>query len=385
MKIAYVTSYDARSLKGSNEWAGTGYHIAQALEKQSISLEYIGPLQESTLLKAVRKLKRHYYEQLCRKNYQKNPDPLMLRNYAGQISRKLSSIQADIVFSATVDPISYLECSQPVVFWTDATFSNINNFYPQYGNFPDSVVRDWHHMEKLALQKCSLAIYSSDWAAQSAIHDYGADPSKVKVVSFGSNVESPFTSETIKDVIKRRPADLCKLLFIGVDWFRKGGTIAYQVAKKLNQVGLKTELTIVGCQPFVESPAPNFVNALGFISKSTDQGRKKIQSLIAESHFLILPTLADCTPIVFCEATSLGVPCLSTTVGGVPTMIRDDINGRLFDPNTDVTEYCDYIINLFANYSSYQDLALSAFHEYESRLNWRVAGQQVKDLLETII
>ena len=384
MKLAYVTTYDARSLQGSNEWSGTGYYIAEALKKQALSLEYMGPLKDPAALKAIRKLKRYYYEQLHRKNYQKDPDPSMLKNYANQIARKLSSTKADIVFSATVDPIAYLECLQPTAFWADGTFAKIQDFYPLYSNLCEPVIHNWHKMEKLALQRCSLAIYSSGWAAESAIHDYGADPTKVKVVPFGSNTDSPFTYDTIQDVIKARTSGRCKLLFLAVDWARKGGDVAYEVVKSLNQSGLKTELTVVGCYPSIEEPLPDFVKVLGFISKSTDEGKKRIQDLILESHFLILPTLADCTPIVLCEANSLGVPCLSTTVGGISTIIHNDANGQLFDSKADITEYCDYIHQLFSNYSNYQNLALSAFNEYQSRLNWRVAGQQVKGLLKTI-
>ena len=385
MKLAYVTTYDARSLQGSNEWSGTGYYIAEALKNQALSLEYMGPLKDPATLKVVRKVKRYYYEQLHRKNYQKDPDPSTLKNYANQIARKLSSTKADVVFSATVDPIAYLECKQPMAFWADGTFAKIQDFYPLYSNLCEPVIHSWHKMEELALQKCSLAIYSSDWAAKSAIHDYGADPTKVKVVPFGSNTDSPFTHDTIQDVIKARASDRCKLLFLAVDWVRKGGNVAYEVVKSLNQSGLKTELTIVGCHPLVEEPLPDFVKVLGFISKSTDEGKKRIQDLILESHFLILPTLADCTPIVLCEANSLGVPCLSTTVGGIPTMIHNDANGQLFNPEADITEYCNYIYQLFSNYSSYQDLALSAFNEYQSRLNWKIAGQSVKRLLTDII
>jgi glycosyltransferase involved in cell wall biosynthesis len=385
MNLAYVTTYDARSLQGANEWSGTGYYIAEALKNQALELEYLGPLKTSIELKLVRKLKRHYYEQVLGKNYQKDSDPSMLKSYANQLARKLKSTKADVVFSATVDPISYLECSQPTAFWADGTFAVIQNFYPQYSNLCDSVIKDWHKMEQLALQKCSLAIYSSDWAAQSAIQDYGADPDKVKVVPFGSNTESPFTSDTIQAAIQPRSSDCCQLLFLAVDWVRKGGNTAYEVAKTLNEMGLKTELTIVGCHPQIEGPLPDFVKALGFISKSTDQGKKQIQDLILASHFLILPTLADCTPIVLCEANALGVPCLSTTVGGIPTMIRNHANGQLFDPKADVTEYCRYIYQIFSNYSEYQDLARYAFHEYQSRLNWKTAGQTVKQLLTDIV
>ncbi len=386
MKLAYLTTYDASELNGSNEWSGTGYYIAQALKNQSISLDYLGPLIDPLGLNSIHKAKRLYYRLIDQKDYQPDADPLKLKSYAHQVSKKLNSSQSqvDIVFSATVNPIAYLECHQPIVFWADATFANIKDFYPLYSNLSASVIRDWHQMEKLALQKSKLAIYSSDWAAESAIRDYGADPCKVKVIPFGSNVDSPFTKETIKDVISARPRDRCKLLFLGVDWIRKGGNVAYEVAERLNQSGLPTELTIIGCPPLIDDPISDFVKPLGFISKATPAGQKRISQLLMESHFLILPTLADCTPIVFCEANSLGVPCLSTNVGGVPTMIQNGVNGRSFAPDGDVSEYCDYITNLFGNYANYQTLARSAFNEYELRLNWRVSGQKVKDLLETI-
>lgn len=385
MKLAYVTTYNARGLRGSNEWSGTGYYIAEALKNQALSLDYLGPLIDPVVPRLTHSFKNRFYQLFTGKNYQKDPDPATLKSYAKEISEKLDYMNSDIIFSATVNPIAYLEREEPIVFWADGTFANIQDFYPIYSNLPKTVVNDWHQMEKLALEKCRIAIYSSDWAAASAIRDYGADPDKVKVVPFGANIETALTFETVKDAIKSRPVDRCKLIFIAVDWLRKGGDMAYQVATKLNQAGLKTELTVVGCSPLVNEPLPDFVNALGFISKSTSEGKARLQNLILESHFLILPTLADCTPIVFCEANALGVPCLSTTVGGVPTMIHDDVNGRLFDRDAAVSEYCDYVTNLFLNYSTYENLALGAFHEYESRLNWRVAGREVRNLLETIV
>ena len=57
------------------------------------------------------------------------------------------------------------------------------------------------------------------------------------------------------------------------------------------------------------------------------------------------------------------------------------MNGELFDRDSDPTEYSEYIYDIFTNYNQYKQLALSAFNEYESRLNWRVAGQEVRDLL----
>ena len=386
MKLAYVTTYDSRRLSGqsSREWSGTGYYIAQSLKKQAIPLEYVGSLQDKLAGKAIGKFKRHYY-QLHRKTYVKITEPWFLRDYANQVARKLSKIEADIVFSATPTPIAYLECKQPIVFWGDATFANLIDFYPQYSNLCQESIDNGHSMERKALQKAKLAIYASDWAAQTAIDYYQADPKKVKVVPFGANTDSGKTVDEIKDAIQSRPSNQCKLLFLGVEWFRKGGDVAFKVARELNNRGLNTQLTVVGCQPIVKDSLPSFVKPLGYISKSTKQGKEKISRLMAESHFLIVPSRAECFGVVFCEANSLGVPCLATKVGGIPTIIRDNINGHLFDLKATEQEYCDYIIRLFSQYNNYRQLATSCFNEYQSRLNWFVSGKLVKSSLESIL
>lgn len=384
MKIAYVTPYDSRNLSGRNNWSGLGYYIGQTLKNQSIALDYIGPLEDRLSLQFVHKLKRSYYK-FWGRNHIKDSEPLILRDYARQISKKLSSIKADIVFSATCNSIAYLNCDRPIVFWGDATFAGLVNFYPQYNNLSQESFENWHLMERLALKKCKLAIYASEWAAQTAIEYYDADPDKVKVVPFGANIDSCKTLSEIEDLIESRPANQCKLLFLGVDWYRKGGDIALKVAEELNNLGLATELKVVGCQPIVEGTLPSFVKPLGFISKSSSAGKESINQLIAESHFLILPSRAECYGVVFCEANSLGVPCIARKVGGISTIIKTNINGNLFDVNASTTEYCKYIISLFDDYADYKNLALSSFKEYQSRLNWSVAGQTVKNLLKDIV
>lgn len=385
MKIAYATTYDAQSLTGSNEWSGSGYYISQSLKHQSMDLEYLGPLEEKFIFKIVQKCKRRYYKFFQNTHYEKDSDLLVLKDYAHQLSKKLALTSADIVFSATIKPIVYLDSRQPIVFWADATCAGLVDFYPQYSNLCQESLENWHQMERIALQKCKLAIYASEWAAQTAIEHYNADPAKVKVVPFGANTDSCKTLNEIKDLIESRPSNKCKLLFLGVDWFRKGGDIALKVAEELNNLGLDTELTIVGCEPLVEGSLPSFVKPLGFISKSSTTGKERINQIIAESHFLILPSKAECYGVVFCEANSLGVPCISRKVGGIPTIIKPNINGNLFDINANITEYSTYIMRLFANYVNYKELALSTFDQYQSRLNWKVAGQTIKELLMTII
>ncbi|WP_088243171.1 glycosyltransferase family 4 protein [Calothrix rhizosoleniae] len=382
MRVAYITTYDARDIAN---WSGIGFYMAQSLKEQSIQVDLIGSVRNKySPLSILFKSKEYLYKYLLNQNYLHYREPALLRNYANQAAKQLSQLEADIVLSPGSIPIAYLECSQPIVFWTDATFAGMIDFYPEFSNLCQESIRNQNAMEQSALDRCKLAIYSSEWAAKTAIENYKVDPNKVKVVPFGANIECQRNIDDIKVLVESRPSDKCKLLFLGVNWLRKGGNIAFQVAKELNSSGLETELTIVGCPPMVDEPLPNFIRSLGFISKSTKEGREQIDRLIAESHFLILPSIADCTPLVFCEANSFGVPCLSTKLGGIPTIVRDNVNGKLFNQESDISEYCQYISSLFVRYSEYKKLAMSAFDEYQSRLNWSVAGKTVKEMLRSI-
>lgn len=90
-----------------------------------------------------------------------------------------------------------------------------------------------------------------------------------------------------------------------MEWERKGGEVALRVAELLNKRGLETELHIVG--NYLKRSMPNFVHRHGFISKNSKQGRDHLDQIFSESHFLILPTMADCIPVVLAEASSFGL------------------------------------------------------------------------------
>ena len=377
MRLAYVTTYDATDI---GNWSGLGYYIARSLENQSISLEYTGPLrQKLSLMVAARE---YLYNRFLNRRYLLDREPVILKHYAYQVSAKLAGRKdIDIVFSPGTIPIAYLECDQPIVFWTDATFAGMIDFYPTFSNMCKRTIRNGNIVEASALKKCKLAIYSSEWAAETAKNYYKIDPSKVKVVPFGANVEHDTSFDDLREIVSSRRSNKCKLSFIALDWSRKGGNLALAVVKELNRMGLDSELTVIGCQPAINEPLPKFVKCFGRLDKSKKEDLDKINRALRESHFLILPSRADSSPVVFSEANSWGVPCLSTNVGGIPTVIKDGLNGKLFSKDAGVTEYCTYIVDLFADYSKYKDLALSSFNEYQSRLNWQVAGQTVKELM----
>lgn len=378
MKLAYVTTYEA---KDRRNWSGSSYYIAKALSDQNIELIYIDGLKEK--FRNYFLAKQQAYKYFLRKKLLRDREPVILRNYASQVEVRLKGLEVDAVFSPGTLPIAYLECEKPIVFWTDATFES-GLEWPGSERITQKSLIKGHLMEKSALDRCALAIYSSDWAAKSAIEYYKTPPEKVKVVPFGANLEHDLTLPNVIDMINRRPDNLCKLLFVGVDWFRKGGAIALAVAEELNKMGLKTEFVIVGCNPDIK-PLPDYVKIVGFISKNTIAGREMLNKWFAEAHFLIMFSSVEPYGLVFCEANSFGVPCIASDVGGIPTIIKDGVNGRKFTKSASVSEICSFISDYFSNYYQYKELAKSSFNEYQMRLNWGIAGKQVKDYLVNLL
>jgi glycosyltransferase involved in cell wall biosynthesis len=388
MKIAYVAVDD---ILNKNSWpkylqgrCEAAYYIAKHLTDESTQIDYICPLEKK--LAAFTKAKWIFYRYLFNKDYYRWAEPLVIKNYARQIENKLNLSNPDIVLCAdNIVPIANLNCQQPLVLWTDATLSSLINFYQYMDNLCDENIKNIYAMEAKALNRCQLIIYTSEWAAKDAMQTYGIAASKIKVVPYGANLECSGTWENIGEIINSREKTKCKLLFIGVDWVRKGGNIAFQVAQDLNNAGLNTELIVVGCQPIINQPLPEFVKVMGFIDKSTPQGFEKINRLFAESHFLILPSRAEAFGHVFCEASSFALPSLASNIGGISTAVRDNLNGKTFSLNADTSEYCHYIINLMTNYGEYEQLAYSSFEQYQSRLNWKVCVDNAKQLIREII
>ena len=220
------------------------------------------------------------------------------------------------------------------------------DFYPEFTNLCEETLRNGRQMEQAALSSCRLAIFASEWAAKTAVENYNVDNSKVKVVPFGANLAPIPDADKVQRAIASRGSGVCKLLFVGVDWHRKGGDKALAVTSMLNQRGLKAELHVVGCTP--PSLLPGSSRTYGYLSKNNDKQKELLSRLYLESDFLILPSEAESFGIVIAEANAFGLPALTTNVGGIGTVVRNGKNGRAFEARCFVQECTEYILqNVF--------------------------------------
>lgn len=383
MKIAFVTTYNARDI---NSWSGTPYFMSKSFMDAGVEVEFIGDLQSLPKASFSSRLKENFYHRLFKGKlgkYIPDYDPEYLKYYSTQIQQKLKNSDADIVFSPGAIPIAYLSTNKPVVMWSDATFAVMHNYYDGYSDFCYSTIRNCNLYEKNVIKRLSLAIFSSKWAAQSAVKHYGAKEELTKVIPYGANIQLDKSIKDIIDINAGKSRRTCRLLFIGRDWVRKGGPVAVEIAGELNNLNIKTELTVVGCNP--PGSLPDFVKILGFVDKSKKEGGELIDKLYRESHFFVLPTIADCTPIVFSEANSYGLPVITTNTGGIPSIIQDDINGKKFEVNENVKRCAEYIGNIFRDFEKYEEFSIRAFAEYNKELNWKVSIDKAIKYLEEIL
>jgi glycosyltransferase involved in cell wall biosynthesis len=390
MKIAYVNTYDVLNTSGWTKHNignyGSNFYIYKTLVEQGISIENIGNFSKkySWLTRG----KWSFYRYCNKTDYYRWAEPIVSKDYASQIRQQLSQADVDLILCTEGStPIAYLNCPQPIVLWIDTVLAALIDFYPYLSNLCPETKKNIYLLEKLALDRCKLVIFASEWAAQKAISIYGINPNKIKVIPRGSNLELK-PERTIADIlysIKSRGSHTYKLIFIGVDWERKGGNIALEVSQELKKMGFDIELKMVGDLPKNMENLPSFVQPLGYINKSTPTGKKQFYDLLADAHFLILPTQADVTPNVLIEANAFGVPCLTTNLAGIPSIIKDDVNGKTFAVDAKITDYTTYIVDYLADYQKYEKLALSSFNEYVTRLNWSIAGQTANQLFRELI
>jgi glycosyltransferase involved in cell wall biosynthesis len=286
----------------------------------------------------------------------------------------------DLILSSSSLPMAYLRTDLPTAFWTDATFASMLGFYQEFNHLSSETIQSGMELENQAIARCDHAIYSSDWAARSAIKDHRGDPRKVHVVPFGPNLVNAPSTASVLDAITKRERRTCKLVFIGYDWERKQGGLVVQVQQRMERMGIPTELSIIGCTPKLEREHRR-VRTLGLLDKNSPVDKELLLTTLSQSHFLVVPSLAECYGMVYAEASAYGLPSVACAVGGVSTVVREGRNGLLFPPNVDGQHMAERIGSIWSDEVAYATLARSARRDFEERLNW---SNCIEHLVSTI-
>jgi glycosyltransferase involved in cell wall biosynthesis len=376
MNIGFIDNHKASNPRA---WSGTYKSIIDELRKRH-TLDILYP-KFNFFEKEYFFEQRNFYRWIRKKDLYIQ----FLKDYSKLSSRKLDKLIEGKKYDLLIAPASnqrfaYSKTNIPIICIIDSTFKTQYGYY--VFNIPKFNARHGIETDKLAFEKASHILAASDWAAQSVIKYYGIPPSKVSVNLFGANLEHiPYREE-----IQWSRTDTCRLLFLGVEWIRKGGDIAVEALRFLHKKNIKATLTIVGCVPPEDSIKDvENIMVIPFLNKQIPEQEKALHELLINSDFLLLPSRAEAAGIVFCESCAFGLPVVSTNTGGVSNYVIDAVNGFLLNKQLRGEAYADIIIKAFTNTEEYLHLRQNARQLFEERLNWCTWGKHFEKVATSII
>lgn len=375
LRIAFLAPYDP---KDKRALSSSIYYMGKELEKHC-EVYYCDPIisfekQFGRLIDAVSR-------RLFKKTIAYDHLLFVAKKHGRIISQEFKKRSFDAIV-AIMNPldVAFLETGIPIALVLDATFALQHDYYPQFSNLWQWSAHQANKVEELAYQNAAMLLYSSSWAARSALDDYEVDPQKVHTIFFGANLDRIPSRER---VLARKKSQTCRLLFVGIGWERKGGEIAFETLLKLAEMGIDAELIVCGATPPRGTVHERMI-VVPFLDKNNERQSREIEDLYMQSDFLLLPTRGDCTPHVFNEANAFGVPVITAETGGVPDIIRNGENGYVLPYSARGSEYAHIIAEIYQDDQRYTALAESSRAVFERKLNWEVWGSAVARILQGI-
>jgi glycosyltransferase involved in cell wall biosynthesis len=363
MRIGFATPLDATSRL---TWSGTPSFMADALTRHGAEVVHLGPMSPA-LSKPMRLAGRLSSRFLGQRIADRHVIPLA-RAYGRMLSARVAAARPDVIFApAGAQLLAYADLPVPVVYASDATFAAMVDYYPEFTNLHALSKRHGNTIERRAIARADILTYPSDWAAQSAIRDYGADPARVRVIPYGANLEQD--PAPVEPGVRTLRADRCRLLFIGTNWQRKGGPTAVATLVALRQMGIDASLTVCGCVPPADQQVPG-VRVEGFLDKTDPEDAARLGQLYRSHDIFLFPSRHEAYGIVVAEASAHGLPTLASETGGVAGVLHHGENGLLLPADASGARYAAEVAALLDAPKHYRELAGKARRLYETALNW---------------
>lgn len=377
MKIAYLSISDPLNKK---IWSGNTYYIAKALQNDGHDVDFLGPFKLPYILNKFLRAIAKFNRIIFRREYLAKCNLILSWYAAKQFQKKLKEKDYDcICVPSEPSAAAFLKTQIPIIYITDTTFKLISHYYSEFKKIPWLSKIEGNILERKTLKKSSSIIYSSIWAAESAVQDYNVPHEKILITPMGANIDE-IPDET--SIYKKLENKELTLLFLGTDWQRKGGDIAFDTLKFLKYShGIKAKLIVCGCRPPAQIESAN-MEVIPFLNKNKKEDTSKLASLLSTAHFLFMPTRADCSLISAGEANAYGMPAITTETGGVAEVVKDGINGYCLPYSANGNTYAALIAELFIDESRYKELIYTSRQHYEQSLNWQKWAEGFSELFK---
>lgn len=377
MRIAYLSISNPLNKRF---WAGNVYYIAKALQDDGHEVEFIGPLKLPNFLdKSLRALAK-FNRIVFKREYLAKCNLFVSWYAAKKFAKKLKDKKFDcICVPSEPSAVAFLKTQIPIIYITDSTFKLASHYFSEFKKILWFSKIEGNILEKKTLRKSSSIIYSSIWAAESAVQDYNVPPAKIFITPMGTNIDKVPDENFIYKKLENKELTL---LFLGTDWHRKGGDIAFETLKFLKYShGIKAKLIVYGCKPPAQYEGAN-LEVIPLSNKNKEEESLKLANLLSSAHFLFVPTRADCSLLGAGEANAYGVPIITTETGGVPEVVKDGINGYCLPYSANGNTYAALIAELFIDEARYRELIFTSRQYFEDHLTWNKWAEGFCELFE---
>ncbi|MEM8946759.1 MAG: glycosyltransferase family 4 protein [Planctomycetota bacterium] len=370
MRIGVITNRNLCS-----PWASTHFYIYRALRRLGIDAVHI----------AGKEIAAHHSRYNIRRNGRKNsgkqPAPFT-RELTEAIRQDIDRNSYDAIIAlhaSTVIPALEIRC--PLIYVTDATAALLNDYYPKRQELSSHDVQWLHECEQTTLSRSDAVVVPTQWAADSALQDYAATPSRIHVIEWGGNIDN---LPDLTDKVRHREGESVRFLFVGLDWERKGGDIATETIELLQASGIQATLTVVGAQIPRKHRSP-FVRSVGMLNRANPDESEQLDQLFQSADFYIHPARAECYGHVLCEALGFGIPVIASQTGGISQCVIDGETGVLLPPESLPEDYAENVQALLANRGLLEEMQTNAVLDFRKRLNWDHWASRTQQVVQELL
>ena len=221
---------------------------------------------------------------------------------------------------------------------------------------------DWINLERTIYMNASLNFLWSSNIAKSLIEDYHCPSSKVVCAYIGSNAVDDESLEDSQKYYKKH------ILFVGIDWERKGGPDLIKAFELVRRVHPDAMLSIVGCSPPIDIPNCHVIGRVPI---------DMVGKYFHEASVFCLPTRQEPFGVVFVEAMVSKLPIVATNLGAIPDFVSNGKSGFLVEPGN-TQGIADALLSLISNPEMCQEFGKKGFDLAQQRYSWTAVGKLVK-------
>jgi glycosyltransferase involved in cell wall biosynthesis len=280
-----------------------------------------------------------------------------MKEASSNVERIANNEKHDFSFCVgTVTPIR--KNHRPYFIYTDLAIRS-NLYYPG----GDRQVKLWEEClpyEQATLKDATMVFTMSEHVSRSLMEHYGIKEERILKVNGGCNI--PAIQSEDPNRYERQ-----NILFIGVDWERKGGPellAAFRLVKKRHPLAM---LIIVGSSPKVNEPG---VQVVGKVPQA------QTAEILSQSTIFCMPSLREPFGIAYLEAMRAGLPVIASNLGAAPDFILEGQTGYKVDPQ-DIETMADRIEELISDPEKCRRMGQAGRELVESQYTWQRTQQRM--------